>query len=100
MCVFSNSDTSGPGATALAVQLPVQGGQNNNSVANCIGACNSFAYPVAGLELAGECWCGPNIGNGTVQIDPNICNMTCPGDTTEICGGTNAILVYYDPNGV
>jgi len=94
------NDTNGPGATALAVQLPVQGGPNNNSVANCIGACNSGGFPVAGLELGQECWCGQNIGNGTVPIDPNTCNITCPGDTTEICGGTNATLVYYNPNGI
>ncbi|KAF8261575.1 hypothetical protein EI94DRAFT_1745735 [Lactarius quietus] len=78
--------------------LPVQVTVSQNSVENCIGACSSKGYRIAGLEL-NQCFCGNalNTAGGTGgQIATSSCSSPCPGDQTEFCGGTGALLLYYN----
>lgn len=56
MCAFANSDSND--ARALSVQVSVEGGAYNNTVANCIDACVAGNYHGAGLEDAQQC-CTP-----------------------------------------
>ncbi|KAI8850376.1 hypothetical protein BC829DRAFT_389283 [Chytridium lagenaria] len=63
----------------------------------CIQNCWNSArkYPVAGLEYAGECWCGaalPVTGAGSSK-----CNLACRGNKTALCGGAGALNVYMNP---
>ncbi|KAI8847138.1 hypothetical protein BC829DRAFT_490840 [Chytridium lagenaria] len=59
---------------------------------NCASAPQRF--PVAGLEFAGECWCGtrvPAVGAGSRR-----CTLACRGNNTVLCGGPGALNVYVN----
>jgi hypothetical protein len=34
---------------------------------------------------------------GMASIGPEHCMLACPGDSAEICGGANSIVVYVAP---
>ncbi|KAF8261995.1 WSC domain-containing protein [Lactarius quietus] len=87
---FNDSNT----ARALEVQIAVRGGVYNNTVGNCIDACVSVNYRNAGLEFAQECWCSHTFHNDTAEIDMSQCQLACSGDSTELCGGAHAYLLY------
>lgn len=38
--------------------------------------------------------CDTAISNGGGPIDANFCNMACQGNSTELCGGPNALNVF------
>ncbi|KAF8264876.1 hypothetical protein EI94DRAFT_1737429 [Lactarius quietus] len=85
-----------PAIRALSLQVSV----SQISVESCIGACSSRGYRLAGLEIQ-QCWCGYTLttagGTGTGgQIDLCNCTSPCTGDQTEFCGGTGALLLYYN----
>lgn len=39
--------------------------------------------------------CGNTLMNGSTQLPMTSCNMACSGSPGEICGGSNALLVFY-----
>jgi len=82
-------------ARALSVQVSVSGGSYQNTVENCIDTCVNQNYHGAGVEFAQECWCGNSIENGAVPIDMFNCRLACPGDSTQLCGGADAIILYF-----
>ncbi|KAF8271104.1 hypothetical protein EI94DRAFT_635857 [Lactarius quietus] len=88
------SDT-GPNSVdkALSTEVTVPGGLANASVENCIGECNSLLFNFAGMEQE-VCWCDNVVNAVSKKIDQSDCNTPCTGDTTELCGGTNALLIY------
>lgn len=46
------------------------------------------------INFRTECFCGNNEPNRALRLpDPN-CNMKCPGDPKEACGGYFAINIY------
>ncbi|TDL22718.1 hypothetical protein BD410DRAFT_839430 [Rickenella mellea] len=59
----------------------------------CVNACSTAGYKYAGVEYAGECWCDNSIQNGGASTTTG-CDMTCKGDSTELCGGTNHLNVF------
>ncbi|KAI9449280.1 WSC domain-containing protein [Lactarius psammicola] len=65
------------------------------TVESCVSACQSQSYTIAGLEFAQECWCGNEIRSPGVPISQSACNQVCIGDGTEVCGGPNALQLYY-----
>ncbi|KAI9449322.1 WSC domain-containing protein [Lactarius psammicola] len=91
---FSDSND----ARLLTVQTSVNGGQFNNSVESCINACNTAGYPLAGVEFANECWCDNGLKNGgkSREIDTKNCMLACSGSSSEICGGANSLVLYYN----
>ncbi|KAF8264818.1 WSC domain-containing protein [Lactarius quietus] len=88
---FNDSTT----ARTLSAQVSVQGGPYNNTVRNCLGACKAEYYLYAGLELAQQCWCGNSTMNYAVGIDPKNCDLACSGNSSEICGGADALVLYF-----
>lgn len=46
------------------------------------------------IEFGQECYCGVVLGNGTTPLASTSCNMPCKGDSTETCGGRNALNIY------
>jgi hypothetical protein len=54
---------------------------------------------VAGLEYGSECYCGTlaDIENTLVSGE---CKMACSGDSSQVCGGPNAINIYIDASNV
>ncbi|KAL2134895.1 hypothetical protein VTI74DRAFT_10530 [Chaetomium olivicolor] len=63
------------------------------TVAKCTAACRAAGYILAGLEYAGECYCGNAIANGGAPATSG-CSMTCNGNSSEFCGGPNRLNVY------
>jgi hypothetical protein len=55
-CVrFVNSDSPDASLRDLAANVDVNGGPSNNSVENCINACQAGNYSLAGLEQGTQC---------------------------------------------
>jgi len=87
---FSDSND----ARTLTVQVPVAGGQYNNSVEACIGACKAAGYSIAGVEFAQQCYCDNKINNQGRTIDNSSCILACSGNSHECCGGADSLLIY------
>ena len=66
----------------------------------CAAFCIGKGAALAGLEYAGECWCGDRLPAGAILGADNggttgaVCKMNCVGNVTEICGGSNALSVW------
>ncbi|KAF8264545.1 hypothetical protein EI94DRAFT_1738276 [Lactarius quietus] len=77
-------------ARVLTVEVP----QNNTSVESCTEACHAGGYSMAGLEFAQQCFCDHAIQNHGQKVDSGHCVLACYGNTTEICGGVDSLVVY------
>jgi len=67
------------------------------AVEPCQGACQNAGYVYAGVEFGSECWCDSlsRAGRGPgVQVSDPECNMTCSGNASEFCGGSNRLNTY------
>ena len=84
-------------ARTLQNPEPVTGGSKNMTVAGCTAKCQSLGYLYAGVEYAQECYCGNQIANGGSSISSG-CNMPCAGNSSEYCGGPNALNLYQEVN--
>ncbi|TGO59046.1 hypothetical protein BOTNAR_0170g00230 [Botryotinia narcissicola] len=60
----------------------------------CLQACKEGGYAFAGVEYSQECYCGVVLGNATAKVDESNCQMTCNGNTTELCGGAANLYLY------
>ncbi|KAI9756906.1 MAG: hypothetical protein M4579_003660 [Chaenotheca gracillima] len=80
--------TEGTDGRALGVGM----GLSTATVANCLVACYSYRY--AGVEFAAECYCGNNLGIGSVPTAIDECDMACSGNGSEYCGAANRLNVY------
>lgn len=71
---------------------------SNMTVENCVGYCSkkSSSYVYAGLEYGQECWCGAQLGSTAVNTTMSSCSMVCTGNTTEFCGQSGLLNVYYN----
>ncbi|GAD96236.1 WSC domain protein [Paecilomyces variotii No. 5] len=77
-------------ARALNTSENVSGG----TVEACQSTCESQGFTLAGIEFGTQCFCGTAIMNGAAEIDSSNCNIACPQDSSEICGGSNALSLY------
>ncbi len=57
-----------------------------NTIELCISKCNAKGYIFSGLVGGTDCRCG-NALNG-VEVPGAQCNVRCPNNATEYCGGT------------
>ncbi|KAF8156193.1 hypothetical protein K438DRAFT_2026364 [Mycena galopus ATCC 62051] len=64
------------------------------SLETCTTACFNAGMPFSGAEFADQCYCGPAIVNGGAPQSVSACNMLCAGNTSEFCGGPNALSMY------
>jgi hypothetical protein len=69
---------------------------NTNGLCQTQALSNNVVF--AGTEYATECWLGFTIPPASLKVPDSKCaSYTCPGDTTQLCGGTGALIsVYYD----
>ncbi|PWN26105.1 WSC-domain-containing protein [Jaminaea rosea] len=67
-------------------------GQMSTSV--CRAACSAAGFSVAGMEYGQECWCDNSMTSGAKKVSDDFCNMACPGNSTETCGGSSLLSVY------
>jgi Glyoxal oxidase N-terminus/WSC domain len=80
----------------LTTIMPTTGGAQALTVELCMSACKAGGFTLAGVEYAGECFCGNQIVNGGAPAPDGSagCNMPCNGNKTEICGGPDRLNVY------
>jgi len=64
---------------------------NQNSAQSCTAVCKSKGFKFAGTQYSRECFCGDDYDD---YGSANNCNMGCPGNAKEKCGGTWALSVY------
>ncbi|XP_039298496.1 putative tyrosine-protein kinase Wsck [Nilaparvata lugens] len=61
------------------------------NVENCLNACLDVdGYRYGGLEFSQACTCFSSIETQ----DRGVCNKTCPGNSTQICGGDGFVSIY------
>lgn len=65
-------------------------------VKTCVTYCSGKGYTYAGLEYSSQCYCGntlPAEGAPTTGVLGN-CFSTCSGNSSEYCGGADALSLY------
>lgn len=65
-------------------------GSNTNSVEACALYCYQNGFNLAGAEYATECYCAAVLSS---IITSSACTMSCPGNSSEACGGSDALTV-------
>ncbi|KAF2258383.1 hypothetical protein CC78DRAFT_587230 [Lojkania enalia] len=70
----------------------------------CVSYCAARNFVYAGVEYAGECYCGNTLRTGATLASDEDCNMACNGDDAQPCGGPNRLTLYNttvpeDPEG-
>ncbi|KAH3713376.1 WSC domain-containing protein 2-like [Dreissena polymorpha] len=74
-------------ARIMPVMLPLS---RSNSPLECAARCHG--YPYSGTQDGIECFCGHYL-NAKKRKDSE-CNMACPGDNSQKCGGSWRMSVY------
>ncbi|KAG9027629.1 hypothetical protein FRB95_007563 [Tulasnella sp. JGI-2019a] len=59
----------------------------------CAIICDAMGYILAGTENANECYCANQINPLNGGIPTNACTMKCAGDSTDYCGGVDALTL-------
>ena len=66
------------------------------TVEKCLTAASGYAF--AGLEYGRECWYGNTLHSQTSEAPwymvAAYCGTACPGDSSEICGGSSGLALY------
>ena len=60
----------------------------------CLTTCREKGFRYSGLEWQIECYCGDEPVQGFKWTWLNKCNERCPGNSNQICGGSNVMSVY------
>ncbi|CAB0001264.1 unnamed protein product [Nesidiocoris tenuis] len=68
--------------------------KTTNSPLYCINICIQGGYPYAGVEFGSECFCGSNEPSSSTKLPDSSCNMKCPADPKQACGGFYAVNIY------
>jgi WSC domain len=73
----------------------------SNSIEQCTSECLAGGFLFAGLHTT-DCYCAGSIDAGTCAEKANgVCNLPCPGNSLETCGGnaiSNSLLDVYECN--
>ncbi|KAK4945184.1 hypothetical protein LTR10_015610 [Elasticomyces elasticus] len=78
------------------------------TIDQCAQIAQSQNLAYFGLEYASQCLAGDVLNSSSTPLAASSCYMQCAGNTTEVCGGPNAISLYnntayvkpYNPNPV
>ncbi|KAJ3885188.1 WSC domain-containing protein, partial [Lentinula edodes] len=77
--------------TLSAASLPAS---DNLTLETCVAFCDSVDYIFAGVEFAQECYCDSTIQIPSVPSNLTACDFSCSGNSSELCGGSDNILIY------
>ncbi|RSL90064.1 hypothetical protein CEP51_000949 [Fusarium floridanum] len=64
------------------------------SIIACQSYCLSQSLYAFGLQNGDSCLCDSRLRMDSERIDDSNCNMHCNGNTTNVCGGKDAIEVF------
>ncbi|KAM7218343.1 WSC domain containing protein [Rhypophila decipiens] len=68
--------------------------QHNMTLDTCESFCVGSGCSLWGVEYGGECYCGNHLSHGSFPTFPDDCDLLCPGDAHEYCGGLNRLSLY------
>jgi hypothetical protein len=60
----------------------------------CATTASAAGATYWGTEYGRECWFGTDLGGGNSATSLNRCGMLCGGNSSEYCGGPNALSLY------
>lgn len=83
--------TEGTGGRALPAGTPLFSASMTPQL--CQQHCTSQSFALSGTEYASECYCANALSNNAT-LGSNKCNMPCSSDSSQICGGPDALSVY------
>ncbi|KAI1621836.1 WSC domain-containing protein [Exophiala viscosa] len=66
------------------------------TLAECASIAQTSNYKYFGLEYSDECWVGNTLASTGTTLAEGKCDMTCAGNTSEICGGSNALSLFQN----
>ncbi|KAH8892639.1 galactose oxidase [Thozetella sp. PMI_491] len=83
--------------TDVGRTLDAAGYTNNTgmTVESCVAFCGVRGYQYAGVEYYQECYCGSSLKTGAVNTTASSCNAPCTGNSSEACGGSGVLSLYY-----
>nr|CAD7592662.1 unnamed protein product [Timema genevievae] len=61
-----------------------------NSPKHCMNMCLQSGFQYAGVQYSTECFCGNEEPPSTARLPDSSCNMKCPADPREACGGIHS----------
>ncbi|VVC86735.1 unnamed protein product [Leptidea sinapis] len=65
-----------------------------NTPTFCLDICLQAGLPYAGVQYGTECFCGDIAPPSNAKISEKSCDMKCPGDQNQVCGGYFTMNVY------
>ncbi|CAB3376752.1 Hypothetical predicted protein [Cloeon dipterum] len=68
--------------------------KNANSPEQCIYLCLQSGFQYAGVQYSTECYCGNAAPPSAAKLPDSSCNMPCPADPKEDCGGFFTMGVF------
>ncbi|XP_077989192.1 uncharacterized protein LOC144443540 [Glandiceps talaboti] len=63
------------------------------TIDDCVQYCRRLGHPQAALFSGNQCWCG-ELSSQALKAPNSECDVPCPGNANEKCGGTFALSVY------
>lgn len=76
----------------------LNGFYGNNKLTNspeyCIGLCLQSGFPYAGVQYSTECFCGNDEPAPVAKLPDSSCNMKCPANPQQICGGYFTMNIF------
>ncbi|XP_037286731.2 xylosyltransferase oxt-like isoform X1 [Rhipicephalus microplus] len=66
----------------------------SNSRRHCVGLCLRLGFAWAGLQYGTECFCSKERPAANLTLPSRYCDMVCPADDGELCGGYLAMDVF------
>ncbi|GJQ70820.1 oxt [Trypoxylus dichotomus] len=69
--------------------------KENNSPEYCIYLCLQSGFSFAGVQYSTECFCGNDEPSPSLKLPDSSCNMKCPSDSHQVCGGYCTMNIYY-----
>ena len=61
--------------------------KETNSADACLEVCTEYGFSLAGLQYGVECFCGNTKPPPARELGEEKCDMACPGEEGESCGG-------------
>ncbi|KAL1297177.1 hypothetical protein AAFC00_004750 [Neodothiora populina] len=70
-------------------------------VETCVSFCSDKGYAYAGMEYASQCYCGDSVPSDKAPVEHIVgnCFSPCAGNSSEYCGGSNALSLYKKCDG-
>lgn len=81
--------TDGPNRTMNSSSYGINDGL---TIEMCSSFCKDYTY--FGVEYSNECYCDNTLPDSSLVAEKSMCNKTCDGNQSELCGGTWFIAIY------